>query len=83
MSILKTVLTVIFIIVCVLITVIILSQEGKSAGLGSLSGQTSSNESYWAKNKGRSREGILVKITIALVVVFFVLAAVLAIGSFS
>ncbi len=83
MSILKTVLTVIFIIVCVLITVIILSQEGKSAGLGSLSGQSSSSESYWAKNKGRSRQGILVKITTALVVAFFVLAAVLCIGSFA
>ena len=39
MAILKTILTIVFIIICVALTVIILLQEGKSAGLGSLSGQ--------------------------------------------
>ncbi len=80
MEILKTILTILFIIVCVAITVIILFQEGKSAGLGSLSGQ--STETYWSKNKGRSKEGILVKVTSCLVLVFFVIAAILNIGSF-
>jgi preprotein translocase subunit SecG len=80
METLKTILMIVFIIVCVAITVIILFQEGKSAGLGSLSGQTT--ETYWSKNKGRSKEGILVKVTSCLVLIFFVLAAVLNIGSF-
>lgn len=80
MAILKTSLLIIFIIICVAITVIILLQEGKSAGLGSLSGQ--STETYWSKNKGRSREGILIKVTSILVLLFFVLAAVLNIGRF-
>lgn len=80
METLKTILMVIFIIVCLAITVIVLFQEGKSAGLGSLSGQSS--ETYWSKNKGRSREGMLVRITSALVLIFFVIAAVLNIGSF-
>ena len=80
MAILKTILTVVFIIICVALTVIILLQEGKSAGLGSLSGQ--SLDSYWSRNKGRSKEGILIKITTAMVVLFFILAAVLNIGSF-
>jgi preprotein translocase subunit SecG len=80
METLKTILMIVFIIVCVAITVIILFQEGKSAGLGSLSGQ--STETYWSKNKGRSKEGILVKVTSCLVLIFFVLAAVLNIGSF-
>jgi preprotein translocase subunit SecG len=64
----------------VALIVIILLQEGKSAGLGSLSGQ--SLDSYWSRNKGRSKEGILIKITTAMVVLFFILAAVLNIGSF-
>jgi preprotein translocase subunit SecG len=80
METLKTILMIVFIVVCVAITVIILFQEGKSAGLGSLSGQ--STETYWSKNKGHSREGILVKVTSCLVLIFFILAAVLNIGSF-
>lgn len=77
---LKLVLTILFIIVCVALTVIILLQEGKQQGLGTIGGQNI--ESYWAKNKGRSREGMLVKGTAALVVVFFILAAVLNLSVF-
>ena len=79
MAVAKTVVTVIFILICLALTVIILMQEGKSAGLGSISGMA---DSYWGKNKGRSMEGMLVKITRALVVLFIVIAAVLNIGSF-
>ena len=69
-----------FIIICVAITIIVLFQEGKSSGLSSLNGQSS--DTYWSRNKGRSREGMLIKITSVLVLLFFVLAAVLNIGSF-
>ncbi len=79
MAVLKTVLMVIFILVSIILTVIVLMQEGKSAGLGTISGAA---DSYWGKNKGRSREGVLVKVTRALVVLFLVLAAVLHIGRF-
>ncbi len=79
MAVLKTVLTVIFIIICIALTVIILLQEGKSAGLGAISGAA---DTYWGKNKGRSMEGILVKFTTVLVILFIVLSAVLNIGSF-
>ena len=79
MAVFKAILMVVFAIICIAITVIILFQEGKSAGLGSLGGQNM--ESYWSKNKGRSREGMLVRVTSALVLMFFVLAAVLCIGS--
>ncbi len=75
MSILKTVLTVLFVLVCIVISVIVLLQEGKSAGLsGSISGAA---ESYWGKNKGRSMEGKLENITKVLAVAFFVLVVVL------
>lgn len=78
-AVLKTVLTVIFILICLALTVIILLQEGKSAGLGAISGAA---DTYWGKNKGRSMEGMLVKITRVLVILFIVIAAVLNIKSF-
>lgn len=79
MAVLKTILTVIFILISVALTVIILLQEGKSAGLGAISG---SSDTYWSKNKGRSMEGMLVKITRILVILFVVVAAVLNMGIF-
>ena len=76
----KLILEVLFIIVCIALTVIILMQEGKSAGLGAIAGAA---DTYWGKNKGRSMEGMLVKLTRALVVLFIVISAVLNIGSFN
>lgn len=69
------VLTVVFVLICLAITVVILLQEGKQAGLtGAISGAA---DSYWGKNKGRSMEGKLEKATKVLVVLFFVIAIVL------
>ncbi len=79
MGALRIVLTVIFILVCVALTVLVLMQEGKSAGLGSLSGAT---ETYWGKNKGRSMEGLLVKLTKFLAVLFLLLALILNLNVF-
>ncbi len=70
----RTILLILFIIVSIALAAIVLMQEGKSAGLGAVSGAA---ETYWGKNKGRSMEGTLVKVTKILAVVFFVLAAVL------
>ena len=74
MSTLRIVLYIVFIIICLSLTFIVLMQEGKSAGLGAISGMA---ETYWGKNKGRSMEGKLQKITIALCVLFMVVALVL------
>ena len=71
---LRIILTILFVILCVAMTVIVLMQEGKSAGLGTIGGLS---ETYWGKNKGRSMEGALVKITKALAIGFVVLAIVL------
>ena len=56
MAVLKIILTVVFIIISIALTVIILMQEGKSAGLGAIAGAA---DTYWGKNKGRSMEGAL------------------------
>lgn len=77
MTVLKTILSVLLILISIAITVVILMQEGKSAGLGSISGAA---DTYWGKNKGRSMEGVLVKLTTAGVVLFLVIAVVLNMG---
>lgn len=74
MAVVKTILTVVFIVLSLALTVIVLLQEGKSAGLGAIAGAA---DTYWGKNKGRSMEGILVKGTRLMVILFLMIAAVL------
>ena len=74
MQILRTILTILFVIDCIALTVVVLMQEGKSQGLGAIAGAA---DTYWGKNKGRSMEGGLVKATTVMGVSFFVLAVVL------
>ena len=75
MNVIRVILTLVLIIICVIMTIIILMQEGKSQGLGAIAGGNS--DTYWGKNKGRTMEGFLVKFTTGLVVAFFVLAILL------
>lgn len=77
MAVLRTVLTILLILVSIVFTAIVLMQEGKSAGLGAISGAA---ETYWGKNKGRSMEGTLVRLTKILGIAFIVLALVLNIN---
>ena len=79
MTILKYVLMVLFVLVCIIATVLVLMQEGRYQGLGAIAGAA---ETYWGKNKGRSMEGNLVKWTKILTVVFFLLAIVLNLDIF-
>ncbi len=75
MAALRTALTVLYIIICIAIVVLVLMQEGKSAGLsGSINGVA---DTYWGKNKGRSIEGALSKITTVLAVLFIVISVLL------
>ena len=79
MGALRIVLTVIFIIICLALVILVLMQEGKSAGLGAISGMA---ETYWGKNKGRSMEGNLVKITKYLAIGFMLISIVLNLSVF-
>ena len=72
---LHTILLLVYILVCCVLTEIVLMQEGKQAGLtGAISGAA---ETYWGKNKGRSMEGGLELATRILAVVFVVLSLIL------
>ena len=75
----KGILTFIFVAICVFLSAVILLQEGKSSGLGSISGMA---ESYWGKNKGRSMEGNLEKFTRYAAILWMVLAFVLNLSVF-
>lgn len=77
MEILKNVLTGLFVLDCIALVVVVLMQEGKQQGLGTLSGMSTYSDTYWGKNKGRSAEGVLVKLTKVMAILFVVLALVL------
>lgn len=75
MAILRTIITIIYLIICVTLVVIVLMQEGKQAGLtGAISGAA---ETYWGRNKGRSMEGTLEKVTKYLAISFIVISVLL------
>ncbi len=76
----RTALTILFVLVCIVLSVVVLLQEGKS-GLGSLAGGNSS-DTFWGKNKGRSAEGKLALFTKILAVVFMLLAILLNMNLF-
>ena len=80
MEILKTVLMILLAIDCSALTIVVLLQEGKSAGLGTIGGMA---DSYWGQNKGRSMEGTLVKVTRVLAVLFILLALALNLKVFA
>ena len=71
----KLALEIIILIVSVALIIIVLSQEGKETGLSSLSGTT---DTYWSRNKGRSKEGMLVKITTLLMILLIVISLLLS-----
>ncbi len=79
MAALRIVIQILFILICIGLTVIVLMQEGKSAGLGAISGVA---ETYWGKNKGRSMEGKLVKFTKYLAIGFMVISIILNLNVF-
>ena len=67
MEILRTILTVIYVIDCIALTVVVLMQEGKQQGLGAIAGIS---DTYWGRNKSRSAEGTLIRATKIMAVLF-------------
>ncbi len=79
MKALAVILTVILVLICVALIVTVLLQEGKSAGLGNLSGMNV--DTYWGKHKAQTLEGKLEKTTKFLVAGFMVVALLLNVVS--
>ena len=75
MQAIRLILTLVYVAVCIGLVVIVLMQEGKSAGLtGAINGVA---DTYWGKNKGRSMEGAMNKITKYLALTFIVISVLL------
>lgn len=73
----KTALVVVLIVISVILAIIIMMQEGKDSGLTStLSGGGS--DTYWSRNKGKSKESVLRKVTAVLGVIYMLLALFLS-----
>ena len=76
---LKTILMVVYVIICIVLAIVVLSQEGKDASLtSSISGAGGGfDNSYWSKNKGRSMEGALEHFTRYGAIVFMIITLIL------
>ena len=79
MGFLKTILTIIYVIVCLVLIVIASMQSSQEDGASSAIMGGSQSGNFYEKNKGRTREGKLKKWTIILGIVFIVLTVVLGI----
>lgn len=70
--------TIVHILVSICLIAVVLMQSGKDAGLsGTITG--SSSDSFFGKNRGRTLDGMLEKLTAILAVVFIILSIVLAV----
>ena len=74
MAVIQVILSIIYVLLGIAISIVILMQEGKSAGLGAISGAA---ETYWGKNKGRSMEGALEHFTRYGAIVFMIITLIL------
>ncbi|MBP3325498.1 MAG: preprotein translocase subunit SecG [Coprococcus sp.] len=73
----KNIIMVVYVIICIALVIIVLSQEGKEASLtNSITGGGYDN-SYWSKNKGNSKQEILKKVTTVLGILFVLVALLL------
>jgi len=76
MAILKTILIVVQIIVSLVLIVSVLMQSGKQAGLsGSIAGGA---ETFFGKNKARTLDGFLSRLTTVMAILFIVISFVLS-----
>lgn len=78
MEILRNIILVIYLIVCVALIIVATMQTKDNDGAsGTITGSSTNN--FYEKNKGRTREGKLKRLTIILGIVFVVLAIILGI----
>lgn len=78
MQIIKYILIGIFVINCIALIIVTMSQSKEDNGLsGTITGSSTNN--FYEKNKGRTKEGKLKKWTIILGITFVILAVTLGI----
>lgn len=78
-DILTNIVTIIYVINCLVLIVLALMQSKDDSGASSSIVGGGSSSSFYEKNKGRTKEGLLKRWTIILGVVFIILTIVLGI----
>jgi len=68
------VLIILMTVISIAIVVVVMMQEGESGGVSAISG--GSSDTFYGKNKGRSKEQILKRITLILGAVMLVISVV-------
>ena len=72
----QTALTIIHVIICIILIGVVLMQHGKQQGLsGAIAGGA---ETFFGKNKGRTIDGVLGKVTTVIASLFVISAVVFA-----
>ncbi len=70
--IIRFVLLILMVVLAVAMILVVLFQPSSGDGMGAISGQVS--ETFYSKNKGRSLEGIMKRLTIVLAICLFVVS---------
>jgi len=73
-TVIANVLIVLMALISIAIIVVVMMQEGETGGVSAISG--SNNDTFFGKNKGRTKEQILKRITLILGAVMLVLSVV-------
>ena len=77
---LAVVVSIVYIVFCVAMIGLILSQEGKQQGLGAIGGGCT--DTYWAKIKGHTKEGMLPRLTAILAALFLLVSLLIDMNLF-
>ena len=70
--IIRLVLLILMVVLSLALILVVLFQPSNSDGMGAIAGQSS--DTFYSKNKGRSLEGIMKRLTIVLSIVLFVVS---------
>ena len=73
-TVIANVLIILMALISIAIIVVVMMQEGETGGVSAISG--SNNDTFFGKNKGRTKEQILKRITLILGAVMLVLSVV-------
>lgn len=71
-------LTLLYLVIAVVLTVVVLFQEGKDPRDSAIMG--GSSDTFFGKNKAHTMEGLMEKLTSIFAVVFFILSIVLSLN---
>ena len=74
----KLAFTIVYIVIALILTVVVLFQKGKDPRESAVMG--GSGDTFFSKNKSKTREGFLEKLTSVFAVVFIVLSVVLSLN---